>query len=351
MAKVIVFSAARPSAVENLQRTVVEGVNVDLLRESRMIAELQRRADDGKVRVWGIQPGARDYKLTSWARLDSPVVAFFYTDGGVRYVATMWAKEPPDADGSQGNPALSQAIWDDPEFELIGYVEDFTPVDVAAEDLAVALGYEPAYRFRESVVPNESIQDAIIAEFGTAVAFRDAVIGHVGTPPLDEVPTGALPADSMGAEYRPEDENAASERSDVFRVDPDKIDRGTRAHRRTQELLADHLRSEGLTPRSWTRGEPLYDVAWEDGDSFFVAEIKSLTPLNEERQLRLALGQILRYAHQLRYKSKPVQKVIAVERAPTKPEWSELCASLDVKLVWPDSFGELASPSSAGLDT
>jgi hypothetical protein len=82
-----------------------------------------------------------------------------------------------------------------------------TPVDVAADALKVALGYELGYRFRESVVPDENIQEAILAEYGTAEAFRDAaVIGHAGTPPLDDLPDGALPADAIGGEYRPEDE-------------------------------------------------------------------------------------------------------------------------------------------------
>lgn len=341
MAKVIVFSAARQSAVENLQRTVFDGVDVKLLRESRMFDELRARAEEGRVRVWGIQPGGRGYKFTSWARLDPPAVAFFYTDGGIRYVATLWAKEPPDNEGFQGNPTLAQAVWGDPAYELIGYLEDLTPVGVAADDLKVALGYDLGYRFQESVVPDENVQEAIVAEFGTADAFRDSVIGRVGTPPLDELPA-ALPADSLGEEYRPEGESDASARSDVYRVDPDIIDRGTQAHIDTQELLAAHLRSTGLIPKSWTRGEPPYDLAWEDGDSFFIAEVKSLTRLNEERQLRLALGQVLRYAHQLGYKNKPVRKVIVAERAPSDTTWSELCASHDVKLVWPDSFGELA---------
>jgi hypothetical protein len=50
------------------------------------------------------------------------------------------------------------------------------------------------------------------------------------------------------------------------------------------------------TPRP---DEPQYDLAWLAGDTLYVAEVKSLTAANEERQLRLGLGQVLRYTHLL----------------------------------------------------
>jgi hypothetical protein len=245
--------------------------------------------------------------------------------------------------GFRGNPALAQAVWGDPTFELIGYLEEVAAVDVAPEDLKAALGYRTEYRVgRESVVPSNQIQEEVIAAFGSAEAFRDAVIGHVGTPPLDELPATGLPVDLLGTAYRPEDEETKAERSEVYKVDPDRIDRGTQAHRRTQNLLAALLQGRGLTPKSWSGAEPPYDLAWEDGATLFVAEIKSLTLQNEERQLRLALGQVLRYAQQLAYKDKPIQKVIAVERRPTDMTWIELCAGYEVTLVWPETFTDVA---------
>jgi hypothetical protein len=57
-------------------------------------------------------------------------------------VATLWAKEPNDAEGSQRNPELSRTLWGDPSYELIGYLEDLMTIDVAAEDLEVSLGYQ-----------------------------------------------------------------------------------------------------------------------------------------------------------------------------------------------------------------
>jgi hypothetical protein len=130
-------------------------------------------------------------------------------------------------------------------------------------------------------------------------------------------------------------------RSEIFIVDPDRIDRGTQAHRRTQNRLASHLEERGLTPRRPSGPEPPYDLAWEADELIFVAEIKSLTRQNEERQLRLALGQVLRYAQQLGYKGKAIRKIIAVEREPTDESWVDLCEDYDVALVWPETFSEL----------
>jgi hypothetical protein len=344
VSKIVIFSAANAEAVTNIQHSVIEGVGTDVLLESRMSAALQSHTENGSIRLWGIRPGERGTKRAHWARLDPPAVGFFYTAGAFRYTATIWAKEPPDADGTEGNPALSQTVWGDPGFELIGYLEDVTAVEVATDELKAALGYEPGYALgRESIVPSEPIQNAVIAEFGSAEAFRDAVVGHVGTRPLDELPAAESRVGPLGTTYRREGEKAQAERSDVYRVDPDAIDRGTQAHATTQDLLADHVVSRGLTPKSWNGQEAHYDLAWEAGDTIFIAEVKSLTDQNEERQLRLALGQILRYAHLLsRIKGRPIQKVIVVERQPTRSsEWVELCSTCDVKLVWPETFWDI----------
>jgi hypothetical protein len=342
MSKIVIFSAANRTAAENFH-TVIDGVPLEVLGASRMLPDLEARATDGRIRVWGMQAGERGAKRASWARVEPPAIAFFYTKDGFSFTATIWAKEPVAPDGNVGHPALSQAVWGDPSFELIGFLEDVAAADVTRAELKAALGYQPGYIIgRESVVPSDAIQDAVISGFGTAEAFRDAVVGHVGTPPLGEIPAPTPATSELGQTYRPEDEDLKANRGDVFRVDPDRIDRGTQAHRKTQNLLASHLESCGLAPRSRSGPEPPYDLAWEDDGAIFVAEIKSLTDLNEERQLRLALGQILRYEQLLAaLTGKPIRKVIAVEREPERHDWVDLCASHNIELVWPETFTNL----------
>ncbi|MBK8690958.1 MAG: hypothetical protein IPN17_01280 [Deltaproteobacteria bacterium] len=86
---------------------------------------------------------------------------------------------------------------------------------------------------------------------------------------------------------------------DPFEVDPDKVDRGNQAHARTVDALADHLRARDIVPKVPTGADPEFDRAWEDNGVLYVAEIKSVTDENQEKQLRLGLGQVLRYRHLL----------------------------------------------------
>jgi hypothetical protein len=119
---------------------------------------------------------------------------------------------------------------------------------------------------------------------------------------------------------------ARSAQRQPFSVHPDPVDRALSGHARTQEALGVAVTDArltprsplpGLTPRSPLPGEPVYNIAWEDGGTIVVAEGKSLTARNEETQLRLARGQVLRYAHLLSRKGKPIRRVIA-RRAQTQ---------------------------------
>ena len=133
------------------------------------------------------------------------------------------------------------------------------------------------------------------------------------------------PSAECSLDDRHVDPAARTARRQPFSVDPDLVDRALRSHATTQEALAAAVEAAGRKTRSPVPGEPVFDLAWEDGHSIAVAEVKSLTESNEEKQLRLALGQVLRYAHLLPAKGRPVQRVIAAEREPTDPTWLSLC--------------------------
>lgn len=96
--------------------------------------------------------------------------------------------------------------------------------------------------------------------------------------------------ENIGSGYRRADEEASVGAYDPMDVDPAVVERGTRGHAITQNGLAEHLESRGISPRSPAPAEPDYDLAWEVGNIVYVAEVKSVTNRNEERQLRLGLG-------------------------------------------------------------
>jgi hypothetical protein len=168
-----------------------------------------------------------------------------------------------------------------------------------------------------------------VTAFSTVIPARAPVAGQV-----------------LGDDYRIADELVAIPERDPFAVDPSLVERGVRGHAVTQNRLADHLRSGGIEPRSPAVNEPNFDIGWRSGNKVFVAEIKSLTPQNEEKQLRLGLGQVLRYAYQLGGIG-IVVPVLVVERRPNDSSWERLCEQLGVVLVWPETFSQKLQPPHA----
>jgi hypothetical protein len=121
-----------------------------------------------------------------------------------------------------------------------------------------------------------------------------------------------------------------------FEVDPNLVDRGNQAHATTQDALADFLLGADISPWSPSEDEPDFDLAWEHARCCYVAEVKSLTLENEEKQLRLGLGQVLRYRQALQHASRPtVIAVLVAERRPTDNTWLGLCQRFGVILTWP----------------
>jgi hypothetical protein len=151
--------------------------------------------------------------------------------------------------------------------------------------------------------------------------------------PASPPPPGAGAA-LVGADYRQAQVTVAPGTRQPFTVDPAIVERGLRGHADTQNELARVLREAGLTPRSRRLGEPNFDLAWQAGGTVFVAEVKSITNDNEEEQLRLGLGQVLRYRQQLiKAGHQHVTAVLVPEREPRDQSWADLCRELQVVLL------------------
>jgi len=119
------------------------------------------------------------------------------------------------------------------------------------------------------------------------------------------------------------------------------VDRGVRGHQNTQNDLARFLAESGLQPLSPGPGDPGFDVGWWSANTFCVAEVKSLTAANETSQLRFGVGQVLDYVHLIRRSGRTVLPVLAVERQPSDPRWTDLCLSHGIILTWPPEFPPL----------
>jgi hypothetical protein len=142
----------------------------------------------------------------------------------------------------------------------------------------------------------------------------------------------------FGKAYREADENPPNpEKEAPPSKDPDSTGRGLSAHNRIQNQIAELLQQLGIEPLSPTRDEPEFDIAWKTGETFYVCEIKSITALNEERQLRMAIGQVIRYRQKLAACGhEPIATVVATERRPSESSWQDLCENEGILLLWPD---------------
>lgn len=156
------------------------------------------------------------------------------------------------------------------------------------------------------------------------------------------VPGPTLPPPEVFPEYRPASESPDTQPREPFSVDPNEVDRALAAHAATQNALAAWAKSRGFTPLRPGGGPADFDLAWDDGTTLSVAEVKSLTVQNENGQLRLGLGQVLHYAMLLGWNGRPVRPILAIERAPSDLRWIALCAAHGVTLVWPGEFNRLS---------
>ncbi len=126
---------------------------------------------------------------------------------------------------------------------------------------------------------------------------------------------------------------------DVFR-DPTAVERGLRAHSRTQDDLAELVELVGYEPLSPVELALNFDLAWHvlDG-TVYVAEIKSNTIANEHSQVRHGLGQVLDYAFLLEARGFRLQPLLVLEVAPEMPgRWLGLFEKHGVILTWGPTF-------------
>lgn len=177
------------------------------------------------------------------------------------------------------------------------------------------------------------------------VIFRLRPVGFVGPAAVSATQVAGATDSGIsvnhvtlaGATYDPVDERQKTNTDRVpFTVDPDEQDRALQAHATAQNVLATWVTDRGFKPLKPTRSDPKFDLAWRAKDHVFVAEVKSILPVNEVRQIRLGLGQVLDYAHQL-----SAQPVLYLDRRPVSDRWLNIATAAGVRLAWPADCSRL----------
>ncbi|MFD3436699.1 hypothetical protein ACFWU3_04250 [Streptomyces sp. NPDC058685] len=123
-------------------------------------------------------------------------------------------------------------------------------------------------------------------------------------------------------------------------LDLNRLDEATAVHEATVGALIAHLSRQGIEACTYSSGAPEFDAGWSRGEDIFVAEIKSLTGAREGQQIRLGIGQILDYAHQLRsaHPSTVIHPVLVLEKRPSAARWTALAEGVGLRLTWAPGF-------------
>ncbi|GAB2809079.1 hypothetical protein GCM10027073_47280 [Streptomyces chlorus] len=126
-------------------------------------------------------------------------------------------------------------------------------------------------------------------------------------------------------------------------LDLSHLDKATSAHEATVSALLVHLSGRGVEVRTHAPGAPAFDAGWSRGTDVFIAGVKSLTGAREDQQIRLGIGQVLDYAHQLRtaHPGRRLHPVLVLEKRPVDPRWSSLARSAGIRLTWAPGFPDV----------
>jgi hypothetical protein len=238
-----------------------------------------------------------------------------YTREAVEHELWPWLKQQGFADDSD-------------DAELLRFLDRFLGGWPA--NMRPGLRFRRVWTFAEAAHLGSALTETIRSEF-------DAVFAVAHEPALSTGERTASPG--LGAPYRQVPVIELSGNRDPFSVDPALVERGLRGHTDTQNELASVLGNAGIEPRRGLPPGPNFDLAWQKDGTIFVAEVKSITAENEEHQLRVGLGQVLRYRQHLSALGHHhVVAVLVPERQPRDPSWRELCHKVGVVLLCRDEL-------------
>jgi hypothetical protein len=163
----------------------------------------------------------------------------------------------------------------------------------------------------------------------------------IGASEVSDAQTALADPARVGVPYVAVSEDVTVAEGDPFERDPQQLERALRSHAVIQNALARLAVEHNFAPLSPGSSDPDFDFACRGRDGrLVVVEVKSAKPSNLENQLRIGLGQLLRYGEAMAEKEDVAALVLAVELEPADPVWDRLLSRLGILLVTPERLVE-----------
>ena len=228
-------------------------------------------------------------------------------------------------DGQIGNQKLSRR-----NLQVLNHVRDerklrlFSPVSGKVTYLGeLKIDSENPYEFKNGIGRDGNPRQVIMFRLKRVLETHDS--GSQVTREQESV-------SEFGVRYKfANEEPHQVEGSELFRADPNLLDRALQIHALTQNTVANWVMGDSLTPQSPNSNKCDFDIAWESDFGRIVCEVKSLTDENEVHQFRLGLGQILEYSYKLN-----ASPVLMFSRRPTQQELINTANKAGVAVLWPE---------------
>jgi MoxR-like ATPase len=222
------------AALENFQRTVIDGVSTD-----RIGRFTDRSFEEEKVRLWGTKASVEG----SWESVDAGDFLIFYRDGQYEYAAEVL--------GTERNEELGKEIW--PNYEdgapwvCIIYLDEAVEIDVPSAEVHDLAGYDIDYPMGFAPL-NEMGVGGLRGRYGSVEEF---VYGEEGSADVDvtaqpeaqvsdEIFDGLYFPDEMQTEIREQINDALGAGKHVILTGPPGTGKTEIAQRVCATLARDH---------------------------------------------------------------------------------------------------------------
>lgn len=162
MPRVILQPIGRKDAKEHFQQTIIDGVDINIIKlyQPDISDELDRYYPDGRVRIWGVVPGANGQNVSKWNQMQKGDITLFSDKGIIaKSVTTLKFR----------NKALATELWGldhlGNAWEYIYLVQEATRLHLTYDQFNQTVGYSPNFVIQGLMILDQDKSNSLFAKF------------------------------------------------------------------------------------------------------------------------------------------------------------------------------------------